>query len=64
MHDWPSTSTGCVEVLVLTVVCAHTVVPFEKVHPDGVGGPPLAAADDTPSTSTPTTMPTQVILLI
>lgn len=54
MHPGPASGAGRVTILVLTVCVSHTVVPFENVHPGGVGGPPLATADDAPSASTPT----------
>ena len=46
VHVWPFTSTDWVVVLLLEVCVSHTVVPLEKVQPDGVGGPLLAPADD------------------
>lgn len=49
VHPWPYSGAGWVNVLVLVVVVAHTVVPFENVQPDGVGGPPLATAVDAPA---------------
>jgi hypothetical protein len=39
-------------------------MPFETVQLAGVGGPLLATALDAPSARTPTTAPTQLILLI